>query len=100
MEIPFVSFKPLERELEKEIREAFDRVFNASWYIEGKEDKLFEEEFAKYCNSKYCIGCGNCENRCQQNGIRVIDNIAVPNENCILCGYCATVCPEFCIKVI
>lgn len=48
----------------------------------------------------YCIGCGNCQDRCQQNGINVIDGMAVPNENCILCGYCATVCPEFCIKVI
>lgn len=48
----------------------------------------------------YCVGCGNCESRCKQQGIKVIDNRAVPNENCVLCGYCATVCPEFCIKVI
>ena len=48
----------------------------------------------------YCIGCGNCERRCQQKAIEVIDGIAVPNDKCILCGYCATVCPEFCIKVI
>ncbi len=48
----------------------------------------------------YCIGCGKCEKRCRQGGITVIGSRAVPNENCILCGYCATVCPEFCIKVI
>lgn len=48
----------------------------------------------------YCIACGNCQKRCQQNAIEVIDGIAVPNDKCILCGYCATVCPEFCIKVI
>lgn len=48
----------------------------------------------------YCIGCGNCERRCQQNGIKVINGMAIPNDKCILCGYCATVCPEFCIKVI
>ena len=48
----------------------------------------------------YCIGCGNCQRRCQQKAIEVIDGIAVPNDKCILCGYCATVCPEFCIKVI
>lgn len=48
----------------------------------------------------YCIGCGNCEKRCQQNGINVINGMAIPNDKCILCGYCATVCPEFCIKVI
>lgn len=48
----------------------------------------------------YCTGCGNCEKRCKQNGIKVYNSKAIPNNNCILCGYCATVCPEFCIKVI
>ena len=48
----------------------------------------------------YCIGCGNCVERCKQDGISIVDGQARPNENCILCGYCAKVCPEFCIKVI
>ena len=59
MKIPFVTFKPLEKELDKELREAFERVYNRSWYIEGEEDKNFEENFAKYCNTKYCVGVGN-----------------------------------------
>ena len=59
MNVPFVSFKPLEKELDTELRAAFDRVLTNSWYIEGNEDKAFEEAFAAYCSSKYCIGCGN-----------------------------------------
>lgn len=59
MTIPFVTFKPLEIELEKELRSAFERVFNRSWYIEGVEDEAFEKNFAKYCNTKYCVGVGN-----------------------------------------
>ena len=59
MNVPFVSFKPLEKELDTELRAAFDRVLTNSWYIEGNEDKTFEEAFAAYCDSKYCIGCGN-----------------------------------------
>lgn len=59
MNIPFVSFKPLEKELDKEIRDAFERVYSRSWYIEGEENKNFEKEFASYCDSKYCIGVGN-----------------------------------------
>ena len=59
MKIPFVNFKPMERELDKELREAFNRVFERSWYIEGKEDEEFEKAFAKYCNSKFCVGVGN-----------------------------------------
>ncbi len=59
MNVPFVSFKPLEAELDKQLRDAFDRVLNNSWYIDGNEDKAFEEAFAAYCNTKYCIGNGN-----------------------------------------
>lgn len=59
MNIPFVSFVPLEKELEQEFRTAFEKVFKSSWYIEGKEDKKFERAFAEYCSTKYCIGVGN-----------------------------------------
>lgn len=59
MKVPFVSFLPMERELEGELRSAFDRVFTRSWYIEGEEDKAFETAFAEYCETKYCVGVGN-----------------------------------------
>ena len=49
----------MEAELDKELRTAFDRVFNRSWYIEGVEDEAFEKTFAEYCGSKFCIGVGN-----------------------------------------
>lgn len=57
--IPFVSFKPIENELNNELHAAFERVFDVSWYISGKEGERFEQEFAAYCGTKYCIGCGN-----------------------------------------
>lgn len=59
MKIPFVTFKPLEKELNEELRGAFERVYQRSWYIEGEEDKNFEKIFAKYCDRKYCVGVGN-----------------------------------------
>ena len=59
MKVPFVSFLPMERELEGELRDAFDRVFRASWYIGGKEDEAFEKAFAEYCGVKRCVGVGN-----------------------------------------
>ena len=59
MKIPFVTFIPLERELDQELRNAFERVYSSSWYIEGKEDERFESAFASYCDSKYCVGVGN-----------------------------------------
>ena len=59
MKIPFVSFRPMEKELDAELRAAFDRVLANSWYIEGKEDEAFEKAFADYCNTRYCVGVGN-----------------------------------------
>lgn len=59
MKIPFVSFLPMEHELEQDLRGAFERVFASSWYIEGKEDEAFEKAFADYCGVRYCIGVGN-----------------------------------------
>lgn len=59
MNVPFVTFKPLEKELDKDLRAAFERVYERSWYIEGEEDKHFEEAFAAYCGTKYAVGCGN-----------------------------------------
>ena len=59
MKVPFVSFIPMERELDKEIRDAFERVFDRSWYIGGIEDEQFERDFAEYCGTKYCVGVGN-----------------------------------------
>ena len=59
MNVPFVSFLPMEHELDNELRTAFERVFERSWYIEGKEDANFEKEFAKFCTVNYCVGTGN-----------------------------------------
>ena len=59
MKIPFVSFLPMEKELNDELRNAFETVLTNSWYIGGNEDKKFEESFAKYCETDYCVGVGN-----------------------------------------
>lgn len=59
MKVPFVSFLPMEHELDFDLRAAFERVYTRSWYIDGVEDKAFEEEFAEYCNVNYCVGVGN-----------------------------------------
>lgn len=57
--IPFVSFLPIENELNNDLTGAFNRVFNRSRYIEGPEDANFEKQFAEYCGVNYCIGVGN-----------------------------------------
>ena len=57
--VPFVSFRPMERELDADLRGAFARVLDNSWYIGGREDAAFEKAFADYCGVRHCVGCGN-----------------------------------------
>lgn len=59
MKIPFVTFVPMEKEMNSELKSAFERVLNNSWYIDGEEDKAFEMQFAQYCGVDYCVGVGN-----------------------------------------
>lgn len=59
IQVPFVSFLPMERELDAPLHEAFERVYRNSWYIGGREDEAFEAAFARYCGAGFCVGCGN-----------------------------------------
>tara|TARA_B100001250_G_scaffold411040_1_gene438755 strand:+ start:1818 stop:2921 length:1104 start_codon:yes stop_codon:yes gene_type:complete len=59
MKIPFYNFKESFFTHEKEINEAVKKVFSSNWYILGKELERFENNFASYCGSKFCIGVGN-----------------------------------------
>jgi len=59
MKVPFLDIGLTYKELKKEIDEAVRQVLNSGWYILGENVKKFEEEFAKYCGVKYCVGVGN-----------------------------------------
>ena len=59
MKVPFVSFEPMHNELREELNAAYERVMDSNYFIQGKEGKLFEEEFAAYCGAKYCVGVAN-----------------------------------------
>ncbi|AGL02082.1 aldo/keto reductase [Desulfoscipio gibsoniae] len=61
--------------------------------LKGKKRRLHVED--------YCRGCGQCVERCTAGALAIVDGRARVNmELCRLCGYCASVCPDFCIKVI
>ena len=96
MIIPFVTFKPLEAELDKELRDAFKRVYTRSWYIEGVEDEEFEKQFAKYCDSKYCVGVGNGLDSLylalKSLDIKEGDEVIVPSNTYIATALAVTYC--------
>ncbi|MCD2492229.1 DegT/DnrJ/EryC1/StrS family aminotransferase [Lacrimispora sp. NSJ-141] len=41
---------------QREFEEKALEVLRSGWYVLGKELKAFEQEFASYMNSKYCVG--------------------------------------------
>lgn len=94
MKIPFVSFKPMEKELDTELREAFERVYKRSWYIEGEEDKNFETAFSEYCGTKYCVGTGNGLDALmlalKAIGIKAEDEVIVPANTYIATALAVT----------
>ena len=57
--IPFLDLKAVNQQYSQELKEACSRVIDSGWYIMGKELKSFEQEFAEYCGTKYCIGVAN-----------------------------------------
>jgi dTDP-4-amino-4,6-dideoxygalactose transaminase len=60
MLIRFNDFIAPLQEMKEELEDAFNRFITSGWYILGKEVELFEEEYAAYCGTKYCVGVGNC----------------------------------------
>ena len=57
-----VNFVALGRQYERfreEILDAIDRISRSGQYVLSEELDLFEEEFARYCGTKYAIGVGN-----------------------------------------
>ena len=59
MNIPFLSLKDVTAKYADEIHEAVLRVVDSGWYLQGKENELFEQHYAEYIGSKHCIGCAN-----------------------------------------
>ncbi len=59
MQVPFLSLHDVTAMHGDEIREAAKRVIDSGWYLQGKENELFEQHYADYIGTKYCIGCAN-----------------------------------------
>lgn len=57
--IPFVDLSVIHDPIREEIDLAIKQVIDTSDFILGDQLRDFEEKFAKYCQSKYCLGVGN-----------------------------------------
>lgn len=63
-------------------------------------DKVTKQK-RKLLVEDWCIGCGQCAEKCPMGAIVIEDGKALSfPDKCVLCGYCGAYCPEFCLKII
>lgn len=59
MKVPFLSLKDVTAMHGEEIQAAVKRVVDSGWYLQGEENARFEQHYAEYIGTKYCVGCAN-----------------------------------------
>ena len=57
--IDFLNLKQINQQYREELIAAATRVIDSGWYILGNEVVQFEQEFARYCQTEYCLGVAN-----------------------------------------
>ncbi|MGO4772967.1 DegT/DnrJ/EryC1/StrS family aminotransferase [Flavobacterium sp. W22_SRS_FK3] len=57
--IKFLDLKKINEPYETAFQEKLKLVLENGWYILGNEVTRFENNFANYCGTKYCVGVGN-----------------------------------------
>lgn len=59
MNVPFLSLKDVTALHDVEINDAVRRVVESGWYLQGEENRRFEEDYSRYIGTKFCVGCAN-----------------------------------------
>lgn len=71
------------KKLQSELDEAYYRVMSSGQYIGGYEVDAFENEWAEYCQAKYCVSCSSgqvaLELLLKAFGIGFGDHVIVPS---------------------
>jgi len=57
--IKYLPLKRINDLYDAEIHEAISRVLDSGWYLRGEATQQFEQHYAEYIGTRYCIGCGN-----------------------------------------
>ena len=57
--IEYENLSKLNAPFFKDYEKAFNEVMTGGWYVLGKKVQEFENSFAEYCSTKFCIGVAN-----------------------------------------
>lgn len=85
--LPFLDLGAMHAELRPQLNAAYSRVVDSNRLVLSEECEAFEDEFAEYCNAKYCVGVGNGLDALfiilKAMGIRSGDEVIVPSNTYI-----------------
>ena len=56
--IKFLDLKYINLKYKEQFLDTFNGIIERGWYILGNEVDTFEKNYAKFSNTKYCIGIG------------------------------------------
>ena len=59
MNVPFLSFGPMNAAIRPEIMKAFEQFFDKAWYVLGEKVSEFEKEYAAFNKVDHAIGLSN-----------------------------------------
>ena len=57
--IKYLDLKAINSLHDAELRAAVNRVMDSGWYLKGEATQQFEQHYADYIGTKYCVGCAN-----------------------------------------
>ena len=57
--IKFLDLQKVTESFQPKLNEAIHRVVDSGWFLLGKEVSSFEQEYASYTGTGYCVGVGN-----------------------------------------
>lgn len=57
--IPYLDLKAINLLNREQLLHAMDEVLHSGWYVLGEKVSKFEQEYASFSGSKYCIGVAN-----------------------------------------
>ena len=57
--VDFLSLKEITEMYSGEIHDAVSRVIDSGWYLQGLENKKFEDNYRNFIGTAHCIGVAN-----------------------------------------